>query len=253
MMFWPCYIINLKENQQRLRNCEKQFSDLGLGFQLIEAVNGRDLSLAEIQNVYDSRKNKLHYKASLVPSEIGCYLSHYNAWKKIADGPKEGGFVFEDDFNATDNLVNVIKVLSKDSMNDWDMVKLFSLNKNPKALSIREIDKSLKIVHPYKIPTCMIAYALTKDGARKLISRHSKIFRPVDEDMKYFWETGLRVSLIVPPPVTIGDQSVSVSTIGYDRKLFSRKLGKLNLKKISRGILYRIRYQFLLFYHNKIR
>lgn len=252
-MSWPCYIINLKENQQRLRNCEKQFLELGLDFQLIDAVNGRNLSQQEIDNVYDSKKNKRLYKAPLVPSEIGCYLSHYNAWEKIANGPKEGGFVFEDDFNAADNLANVIKVLSEDSINDWDIVKLFSLNQNPKALSIREINKRLKIVHPYKIPTCMTAYALTKDAARKLISRHSGVFRPVDEDLKYFWETGLRVSLIVPPPVTIGDQSVSLSTIGYDRKLASRKLGKLNLKKIFRGILYRVRYQFLLFYYNKIR
>lgn len=252
-MFWPCYIINLKENQQRLRNCKKQFSDLGLDFQLIDAVNGKSLSQQEIDNVYDSKKNKLHYKAPLVPSEIGCYLSHYNAWQKIANGSKEGGFVFEDDFNANDDFLNVIKVLSNDSMNDWDMVKLFSLKEDPKAFSMREINEGLKIVHPCKIPTCMIAYALTKDGARKLISRHSKVFRPVDEDMKYFWETGLRVSLIIPPPVSIGDQSVSVSTIGNDRKVAGRKLGKLNLQKILRGIHYRVRYQFLLLYHNKSR
>jgi glycosyl transferase family 25 len=99
----------------------------------------------------------------------------------------------------------------------------------------------------------MIGYALTKKGARKLISKYSRVFRPVDEDMKYFWETGLRVSLIIPPPVSIGDQSVSVSTIGHDRKVAGRKLGKLNFKKILRGILYRLRYQFLLFYYNKTR
>jgi glycosyl transferase family 25 len=252
-MFWPCYIINLKENQQRLRNCEKQFLDLGLDFQIIDAVNGRNLSQEEIDTVYDSKKNKLHYKASLVASEIGCYLSHYKAWKEIANGPKEGGFVFEDDFKAADDLVNVIKALSEDSMDDWDMVKLFSLDKNPKILSSRIIAKDLKIVQPYKIPTCLIGYALTKKGARKLISRHSRIFRPVDEDLKYFWETGLRVSLIVPSPVSIGDQTVSVSTIGNDRKLAGRKLGRLNIKKFLRGIFYRFRYQFLLLYHNKIR
>ena len=252
-MFWPCYIINLKENQQRLRNCKRQFSDLGLEFQLIDAVNGRNLSQEEIDSAYDSKKNKLHYKSPLVPSEIGCYLSHYKAWEEIANGTNQGGFVFEDDFNATGDLINVINILSKDSVNDWDMVKFFSLNKNPKAFSTREINKNLKIIQPYKIPTCLIAYALTKDGARKLISRHSKIFRPVDEDLKYFWETGLRVSLILPNPVTIGDQSVSVSTIGNDRKLAGKKLGKLNLKKILRGIFYSVRYQFLLFYHNKIR
>ena len=93
------------------------------------------------------------------------------------------------------------------------MVKLFSLDKNPKILSSRIIAKDLKIVQPYKIPTCLIGYALTKKGARKLISRHSRIFRPVDEDLKYFWETGLRVSLIVPSPVSIGDQTVSVLSL----------------------------------------
>lgn len=252
-MIWPCYLINLKENEQRLLNSQKQFLDLGLHHLTIEAVNGWDLSLKEIDKVYDREKNKSLYKVPLVPSEIGCYLSHFEAWGRIANGDEQGGFIFEDDFKANKELVYALKALSEDSVNDWDMVKLFSLDQNPKILRGREISKTLKIVQPNKIPTCMIGYALTKKGACELLSKPLSIYRPVDEDIKYFWETGLRVSLLIPQPLKIGDQSTVTTTIGADRKKANRRASLLNFKKMWRCLFYRVRYELLLFFHNKFR
>jgi glycosyl transferase family 25 len=63
-----------------------------------------------------------------VPAEIGCYLSHMKAWRRIAEDEAPGGFIFEDDFAATEALVPVLLALSEDRTGDWDMAKLFTLH-----------------------------------------------------------------------------------------------------------------------------
>ncbi|MCY4275528.1 MAG: glycosyltransferase family 25 protein [Gammaproteobacteria bacterium] len=102
----------------------------------MSAVDGRLLSKREIENVYDADVNRYRARSPLIASEIGCYLSHIEVWKKIAKGNFKGVFIFEDDFQASDELRGLMELLSED-IDNWDMVKLFSLNTNPKYIEHR--------------------------------------------------------------------------------------------------------------------
>ncbi len=252
-MRWPCYLINLAENSQRLANCEEQFHKHDLQFERIEGVNGWKMSQAEIEAVYDSALNKRRYKLPLVPAEIGCYLSHRKAWKRIAEGDAEGGFIFEDDLKAAPDLARILEALSSDSTGDWNMVKLFSFDQNLKVFGSRTLLDKIRIVQPYKIPTCLIGYALTRAGAQRLFSRSVKIFRPVDEDQKFFWETGLLISCILPSPIGVGEEASATDTIGNARRVAAKKMAKWSISKLVRGIMYQLHYKSLLFYHRKLK
>ena len=252
-MPWPCYLINLAENSQRLRNCEDQFHKQGLLFERIEGVNGWKMSQAEIEAAYDPALNKRRYKLPLVPAEIGCYLSHRKACGRIAEGDSAGGFIFEDDLKAAADLAPILEALSTDPLDDWDMVKLFAFDQNLKVLGSRFLMDQIRIVQPYKIPTCLIGYALTQEGAQKLMSRSVKIFRPVDEDQKFFWETGLKISCVLPSPIVVGEEIAVTDTIGNARRAAAIKKGKLSVSRAVRGIMYQVYYKSLLFYHRKLK
>lgn len=89
-------VINLDRSPQRLEWMQSQFDRLGLQFERVVAVDGRDLSSSEL---------KIHANARLdgmiwTPSEIACFLSHRKCWQIIADGDAPYGAVFEDDIHV---------------------------------------------------------------------------------------------------------------------------------------------------------
>lgn len=249
---WPAYLLNMAANTERLHNSKAQFIDLSIQFKRINAIDGKMLPEKEIENVYDAKANRHRARSSLVASEIGCYLSHIEAWKKIAQGEFKGGFIFEDDFQASDDLGMVMELLSED-LGSWDMVKLFSLNANPKIITQRPLGTNHVIAMPYRVPTCLIGYGLRKSAAQRLLDCSIPFFRPVDEDQKFFWETGLRVALVLPPPVTIGNQQTVTGTIGEERRAAKPTQLTRRIHRGIRNLLYQIRYTTLLHWHRTMR
>lgn len=235
---WPAYVINLADNTARLENAARQLEAQGLPWERIDAVNGWALDEAEMARVYDADRNARHGRHPLVPAEIGCYLSHIAAWDRIAKGDAPGGFIFEDDFAADETLAPLLHLLAEDDAGDWDMVKLFTFDAEPRIVAERTLG-DFRLVTPYRVPTCLIGYALTRDAAARLVARAVPFFRPVDEDQKFFWETGLRVALVLPAPIAVGDQQTVTGTIGKAR----RAAGKGGVKQALRGLRYQWNYR----------
>lgn len=242
---WPSYVINLADNAARMENARAQLSAANLPFHRIDAVNGWQLPDTEIARVYDAKANAARARHDLVPAEIGCYLSHIDAWRAIAEGDAPGGFIFEDDFDADDTLGTILHALSDDGGSDWDMVKLFTFDPDAKTVSTRPLTDRINLVTPFRVPTCLIGYGLTKAAAKILTDRAVPFFRPVDEDQKYFWETGLRVALTLPAPIKVGDQQAVTGTIGNAR----RDASQAGLKRLWRGLRTQLSYQTALRWH----
>lgn len=238
----PIYLINLKDNPQRLERSKAAFEKLGLIFHRIEGVNGWKLSKAQLEQAYDNLACEKYGRHSLVPAEIGCYLSHIEAWRSIAEGQAPIGFVFEDDFAAEDDLPNVLSSLSND-LGPWEIVKLFSLNNNPRTLMRRQLGDRHELVLPYKVPTCNTAYAIRRETAARLVHKTQRFFRAVDEDFKFYWEKKLKIGLVLPAPVRLGDQQASTGTIGDARR---KNQSSRSLLQTIKGIRYQLRYKLLL-------
>jgi glycosyl transferase, family 25 len=237
---WPAHVINLDANTARLAAVGAALHGQDIAFSRIDAVNGWALTPEEIARAYDARRNAFDARQPLVPAEIGCYLSHIEAWRRIAAGEAGGGFVFEDDFCATSDLARVMTALSEDTADGWDMVKLFTLAPEVDLAASREILDGVRIGIPYRVPTCLIGYGLTRSAAKRLVDRALPFFRPVDEDQKYVWETGLRVALVSPSPVMLGDQQAVTGTIGKARRDARRTgLGQL-IRKLRDALRYRM-------------
>lgn len=241
---WPSYVINLAENTVRMDNSTRQLTAQRIPFERINAVNGWTLSESEISLVYDAVANRRLAKYPLVRSEIGCYLSHVTAWRRIAENESTGGFIFEDDFLAAEDLADVLRRLCEDNRN-WDMVKLFSFDQTPRTVARRRLDPKHEIVVPFRIPSCTIGYGLTREAACHLSKRAIPFFRPVDEDHKFFWENELKVALVLPSPVQVGDQQAMTGTIGEER----RSLKKHDGARALHGLIYQLRYRALLNWH----
>jgi glycosyl transferase family 25 len=239
---WHSYLINLDKNQARLENSRRQFEKEKIPFTRIEAVNGWEMNDADIAAVYDADAAAHRYKYPLIKPEIGCYLSHMDAWRRIANGKEGGGFIFEDDFKIIASLHPVLEALSS-SPENWGIAKMFSIKKHPRIMHCKPLTNYNDLVVPFQVPTCLLAYAIRKETAQMLVDTSIPFFRPVDEDHKFFWEKNLRVSLVHPSPVAVGDQQTQTGTIGGARRKDARK------SPLFRRLSYQLKYKASLYYH----
>jgi glycosyl transferase family 25 len=85
------YYINLDRSVGRRDWFERQARRLGIEFERVPAVDAAALTESELA--------RLRSMASvpLSAGEIGCFLSHLDIWKTIAEGGDEWAFVAEDD------------------------------------------------------------------------------------------------------------------------------------------------------------
>src|SRR5688572_13693775 len=114
------YLINLDKDTDRLAFMRENFSRLGLSFERFAAVDERSFSDAAYQQfmIERPRAGKLWLRG-----QMGCFLSHYNIWQKIAQGSDRYCAVFEDDVHIADDLGHLLS--RTDSIPDAvDLIRL---------------------------------------------------------------------------------------------------------------------------------
>lgn len=201
----PIFLINLDKSTEKMEFMKKQLTRLKLNYERISAVCGADLSAADIDAVYSSILNKTRYHRNLTVGEIGCYMSHRHAWKRICDNNIEFAIVLEDDVNIEKNFVSIFEHV--EALKSFDLIKLAD-NRNIAPANIRALSSTAEIVSYSRIPNCATGYAISLSGAMKMLSR-KKIFRPVDIDFQFCYELNLSVIGYRSYPITENDSFAS--------------------------------------------
>lgn len=202
-MAWPIYVISLKRAAQRRAASKRALDRIGLSFEFFDAVDGACLSEAEVANAYDAERNAHHYKRPLSLPEIGCYLSHHALWKRVVDRNLAGAVILEDDFDADAGLKTVVEEIRSAPLSGA-LVKLFS-RKPVMGVTVACLDGERRLVAPNRVPGLTLGYALDRTAAEMLIANALPFCRPLDMDIKHWWEFGLPVLVVDPPPLRIGE------------------------------------------------
>lgn len=117
----PIFIINLDRAKSRWEKVSTTMRNAGLAdeqFTRLSAVDGRTLSLEELQN--QSTKLAMFLQPRGV---IGCYLSHRKFWQYVVDQRLQRAIVLEDDIS----LVGGFKVKLMESMRKIDPEDAFDV------------------------------------------------------------------------------------------------------------------------------
>jgi glycosyl transferase family 25 len=250
-MIWPVHVINMAANTTRMARAAAELDRLGLPFIRFEAVDGRALPPDRLARVYDPAQNRRRARHPMIGPEIGCYLSHVALWERIAAGDAPGGVILEDDFAAAEDLPAVLAALAGDH-GDWEIAKLFSARRSQMVLARRPLAPGREIGVPYKVPNTTLGYAIRREAAARLAARALPVSRPIDEDHKHFWELGLRVAMVVPPPLSYGEQSAETGTITAARRR-TRDAGTSAPVQAVRTLGYRLSYLVNLHWNRLVR
>lgn len=202
------YVINLDRNPERLAHARAQLAGEDLAFERLAAIDARELDrdpegLRQVQApAYTPRA----YHVPMQTGEVACYLSHRKAWATfLFETDARFAVILEDDFALRGSLRKFTEYVDRLSAVPWDMIKLWA---RPNAIS-REVARApegRRLLRELVVSKRTVGQIVSRSGAKRLLEESLPISRPIDVQLQYFWELGVRILAVDPPLVVdVGD------------------------------------------------
>ena len=209
---------------------ENEFHRLNISAKRLDATWWKTVPTDEANALYSIDLNKEQYYKPLSNGEKGCYASHIRAWKILLESDAEKIVVLEDDISLNDEFIKILDAIDK-SDQEWDMIKLIGRERNEKIKSSENLLGTKKLIRYNKIPSCTTGYVLSRSGAKKLISSRIPFGRPIDIDLRFFWENDLKILGVHPAAISLADSSTQSSIwTTREKNSFRERMKKFKMK-----------------------
>ena len=221
------FILHLERAVSRRPNVERLVASLPVESEVVAAVDGARLSPQEIDRAYAPRRFKPRYPFALTATEIGAFLSHRLAWRRIVDQGLDFAFVFEDDAEvdpaAFPGLIDFVTA----EREAWDYVLLPAKPIRNGAIVAR--GGRFTLLRPAAPPLRAIAQIVSRAAAQRLLDRTLPFDRPIDTTLQMTWVTGQPLLIASPSPI----------------RDVSRETGGTTVQRKSMGLAERLRHEAL--------
>lgn len=166
-MHWPIFVVSLTDAHDRRESITRQFERHGLGFEFIDAVDGRNGLPTEYESRIDRVGARAKYKRDLSDAEFACALSHQSIYERIVREGLPGAVVLEDDVILTDAFIGFIR---ESAFIDHNFIQMFYSGARRKILrkSIRSRQATLAPLSGNADSTA--GYALSASAAQYILS-----------------------------------------------------------------------------------
>jgi len=173
------YLINLDRSPVRLRFFQEQAISVGIEFERIPAVDGRQLSAEE----RDAAVAPEFEFQPINANEIGIFMSHKLVWQKLIASGKPRAAVFEDDAVLSQSIRSVLEAIDSDEPN-FDVVKLETTLRQVVCARQTETLQSGNVLQ--KLLTWhggTAGYVISVDCAQRLLGMKEQLADPIDQVM----------------------------------------------------------------------
>jgi glycosyl transferase family 25 len=238
----PVFVINLRRSVERRDHTTKQLNELEVPFQIIEAVDGVELSDHEIRYNNDFGIFKTgFYSRYLRKEEIGCVLSHLKIYRKMVDEKIGLACILEDDNDYLKEFKDLL-INADLKITDWDI--LYLGHRSGCTMKVAQSRKRKQLI-PFKyyvgeaieVPHGSHAYIINIEAARKILKQVYPIKVPFDLYLGNSPAIGMRTFLLTPPSVFTNTNFVS--TIQNDQNVILTKPFWANVRRqIKKSVLW---------------
>lgn len=211
-------VISLARSLDRRVKVQQEMEKISIPWEFLDAVDGSSLKQPPVE--YKAQKVKRLQGYFLTPNEIGCYLSHKEAWRRCV---KENilTLVLEDDFILSPEFESTLAALLS-ALSAWSFVRLQGLYEVPSQPI--EVLNNIQLVRNIGDAVGATAYLLKPEVAQTLIGASSDIYEPVDHFLEHYQKHGLEFLAVRPYPVditrvksTIDDRPERTPVKGYTK------------------------------------
>ena len=198
----PTYLINLARSADRRAHMAREFAKAKVSYEIIEAVDGRDLDLSDPLFV-NAQVNE-----SLIPYSIGCALSHFKAYQKMLDDGADVALIMEDDTQLPADFNDLVKT-AKQRMSGAEVILLCfqSYEAQLTKTGVERLPAGRELVQfvDKGCPRSTAAYLITRAACERMLKIMQPPIKTVADDWAAFYHEGAidRVRAVLPMPVTV--------------------------------------------------
>lgn len=242
------FIINLKKAKDRKKYMQNLCDKYNLDYEIIEAINGKNLQVDYIKDISDPYLSKKYLGRELSLGELGCALSHKKCFERMFELNLNECLILEDDAFFDEKLLYVLSL--KDNFpNDLELLLLGHYRQVYLDDGFR-IESPFSLRYDYKLDDFYHikrlvgggngthGYYINQKGAKKMYKILEKILYPYDHYTSN--DKVINVYALYPVVITT-DEIFGVQTyVQDDNKRRYRKRNKLSkyIKKIKNKIIF---------------
>lgn len=248
-MDFQVYLINLDGSEERLKEATSGLATENLTFTRVPAFDGRKLRSEEFPDT-DHAAAMAYMGRPLRGGEIGCYLSHLDCAHRFLASNSSYALVLEDDMRLTSGaphlLMQVLDWLKAQDVS-WDVINIGAnrLKYITPLVTLPKRDEALTLLRAHYFPMTTTGIVWSREGAKRFVSEHQKIFAPVDHFLREWQSAEDRGLAVWPPLVTTTGAESDIDHAQKKRNRDGRSAfyGWLKYKRLVRNKLRAMRHK----------
>lgn len=229
------FVISL-EDSTRVSDLRGQLESLGFDVTGVAATDGRALSDAELKSLAVPEAGNHLYGERLSPSQIGCHLSHREAYRQFAATGGSWALIAEDDAFPLDGLSPVGDWIRTWTVTSPTVVECFNAGRVNVGQTQVTVTEDLSLDRLITFPGFTVAYFINREAALLALQDSSPVISRADwpqwaADVE-FWRTNPNVVLHGAPGATVE------STMTVGRPSESRPAKVARWTRLITGVTY---------------
>jgi glycosyl transferase family 25 len=227
------FILHLERASSRAATVQSLRAGMAIESEVLGAIDGARLTPQEVDQVYARRRFRPAYPFPLTRTEVGVFLSHRLAWRRIVDDALDFAFIFEDDAEIDPPAFAALVEFATLERPAWDYVLLpAQAIRNGTPVASRG---GLTLMRPDTPPLRAIAQIVSLAAAKRLLDRTLPFDRPIDTLMQMTWVTGQPVLVASPSPIRDVSRETGGSTVQRKSMSLVERLRHETMRPIYRA------------------
>ena len=210
------FLVNLRKNPERLERSSLRLKALGVEFERVEAVYGKDLAKDEKHAAVNRFRWWCAQGRKIRDGEIGCALSHFKIYRQMQEEGIECACILEDDNIYSDEFGTVLDQVGKLIDSSRPQVVLLSNYTDPVTVS-----NEVRIASTRNDYTTA-SYIITRLAAKALLKANFPIQVPCD-----YWRRWVSRDIILLY------HSIPTVCKQEDRKIYGSDVETSDMERVS--------------------
>ncbi len=231
-------VISLADAIERRRHIQSAFEAAGVDFRFFDAVNGKALNETELKS-YSPGNSMAGFKRPLSLPEIGCYLSHYRIWQSICQTKAAWTIVLEDDSEIKPSFASILDEIGALRLGP----AIIQLNDNNSTVVRRlaRLADRHELVELWVARRSSCGYAINHAAAQQMARLALPFSRPIDIDMKHWWEFG--IEMLAVKPSVVRERPGTLSGIEQSRIAAKLQFSGSSVRGFFDNLLFQLRFK----------
>jgi len=228
------FILHLERATGRKRTVEALRACLQIESEVLPAVDGARLTPEEVKAAYERARFAPRYPFALGLTEIGAFLSHRAAWRRIVGDGLDFAVVFEDDAAIDAARFAAALDFAAAERGAWDYLIMPAAGLEP-AGDVVARRGGFSLLKPHAPPLRAIGQFVSCGAAERLLASTEPFDRPVDSFLQMTWVTGVPMLVALPTPIRDVSRETGGTTVQRRRMGLVQRLHHEVMRPIYRA------------------